>query len=501
MTLVDVWPDVAYWRKVQGSAAPMIVAGFGLAVSSVLTLAMWPMLHGQPPGNDFPVILGLFTFASVVVLFRCGIVAEYGSGSALFSGGLVLALFALWQLVEAVLFERDVLVLVLVPTRYEPPLSLWVLLIVALAAWALYWGYVAIATARLPVRGEPISGGPPVTAFSMGIRRPGSGTAMSQWTEHDLLKLMTRDRPKFVAMLLLVIVALAFVYVALSFLAAPLIVLKAFTPDDIRIPPWLAMKCVDAFLNVAPVSPDAPSVATAVSFLQAGMLFVPLAAAAAAIAGALIRFAERVGYPDVAAMRNVDRRAPIFLIRSFKDDNARVRVRLGFERMFLIFQQSVSFELLLVDALGTNGPVVTIGQPKERLRRIGATREYVADAAWRDRVAEYMTEAAAVAIIVGDTEHFAWECERAVEQGLQDRMLFVFPPLSNYELRARWNRLAAVVAPARGIAFPEVRDRQILAACFPLEGEPLFFVAKVQAADTYRKALSSAVAELHLRSN
>src|SRR5665213_1081507 len=109
MTLVDVWPDVTYWRRVQGAAAPMILGGFGLAVTSVLTLTMWPMLHGQPAGNDFPVILGLFTFAGVIVLFRCGIVAEYGSGSALFFGGLVLALFALWQLVEAAFFERDVL--------------------------------------------------------------------------------------------------------------------------------------------------------------------------------------------------------------------------------------------------------------------------------------------------------------------------------------------------------------------------------------------------------
>lgn len=137
MQLVDVWPDVAYWRKVQGAAAAMILGGFGIAITSILTRAMWPMLHGQPSSNDFPVLLGLSLFIGVIVLFRCGVVAEYGSGSALSFGGLVLAIFALWQLLEATLFERDVLALV--PAGYQPALDVWVFSIVALAMWAFCW--------------------------------------------------------------------------------------------------------------------------------------------------------------------------------------------------------------------------------------------------------------------------------------------------------------------------------------------------------------------------
>ena len=480
----------------------MMLGALGFSYTFMFTSWIWPTLYGHRPTSDFPPLLGLMLVAAFLLLFLSARNAEQGDRFFLWFGGLVLAIFAACQLVEAVGFERDVLTRV--PARFAPILSFWAVLVISLAAWGVFWACTAFLTARSPARGEPLSAGLPVTPVSSGVKRPGTGQYYADG--EVFLKALTSDPLKLAGAVPLFLLVCFLTYVALSLLAGPFVLMELFSrawgsttvPQNISPPAILAVKFVQVFLNATGGPSDKPSVLIAVHFVQSVLVFLPLVALMTFVTAPISRLGERILAPDVEATRKIDHRAPVFLIRSFKDDRARVRVRLGIERLIAIFLRTVPFELLLVEALGGYGPVVTIGQPTESLRRIGAAREYLDGGTWRDRVREYMAEAAALVIIVGDTSNFAWECERAIELGMQGRMLFVFPPLADAELKARWERLSAIVVPARGVVFPQPHDGHILTACFPLAGKPIFCAAKLQAADTYRRAVGVAMGELAL---
>jgi len=130
--------------------------------------------------------------------------------------------------------------------------------------------------------------------------------------------------------------------------------------------------------------------------------------------------AERVLAQDV--------REPIVYLRPFGADRAEIARRLsswvrispreGFEK---------TYEERLARTLHKIGPLVTVGDPTERLPLPGAARLYAADEEWQGRVDELAGRAGVVILHAGDGDGLAWEVRRVVALDAPERVILSLP--------------------------------------------------------------------------
>lgn len=150
--------------------------------------------------------------------------------------------------------------------------------------------------------------------------------------------------------------------------------------------------------------------------------------------------------PSARELLEADRRAPILLLRSFKDDEAKLASRNAFVRLlFMGMSGRIRLERAIAPELNRLGPFIAIGEPGERLPDLGAARDYVPHDAWQARVIGWMDAARRVVIIVGRTEGVLWELRQAAERRKFDRMIALLPPISGadaaQERRERWEMM------------------------------------------------------------
>lgn len=127
---------------------------------------------------------------------------------------------------------------------------------------------------------------------------------------------------------------------------------------------------------------------------------------------------DQVSLPDI--------RPPFILyLRSFHADTVTKKPADG------IFKPEQTEEELLVSILNDIAPVVAIGRPGEKYLPKGASRLYVADAVWQQRVTELAEQAEFAVLRLGGTEGFWWEVEFCLEQLPPEKLLFVVPAMKS----------------------------------------------------------------------
>jgi hypothetical protein len=105
-----------------------------------------------------------------------------------------------------------------------------------------------------------------------------------------------------------------------------------------------------------------------------------------------------------------------------------------------------TFEEFLAKVLWRFGPVVTIGQPGERLPPSGASREYMgAEDDWQTEIKRRAAVAGMIVAVVGKTEGLVWEIQALARLGALPRFMLVLPPRPPSELDARWQGLRWLV--------------------------------------------------------
>jgi len=98
----------------------------------------------------------------------------------------------------------------------------------------------------------------------------------------------------------------------------------------------------------------------------------------------------------------------------------------------------VSLERLLsVEFIRRLGGFVALGSPQDVVPPGGATRLYLDDDAWQERLKTLAVRAAVVVMEPGDTRWIEWELGMIRELGLQPRFFIVTPPGGDL----RWNQL------------------------------------------------------------
>jgi hypothetical protein len=131
---------------------------------------------------------------------------------------------------------------------------------------------------------------------------------------------------------------------------------------------------------------------------------------------------------SASALAEKDNRAPILLLRSFRDDGILVENERFWGDKLLGINKRVRLEEVIAETLYPYGPLIALSNPEDELPPLGAAKENVADCHWQLKVQQYMRQAWKIVFIVGNTPSLRWEINQILSSGLLEKCLFVFPP-------------------------------------------------------------------------
>lgn len=120
--------------------------------------------------------------------------------------------------------------------------------------------------------------------------------------------------------------------------------------------------------------------------------------------------------------RSADSRPPVVYLRSFAADR-----RVADAHMVDGFIQLSTEEEQFAKVLHAFGPVVAIGDPREKLPTLGADRVYVGNEAWQKKVLGLLSTAHLVLLRLSPTAGVQWELQQVVGQVDPSRFLLFLP--------------------------------------------------------------------------
>ncbi|MCP2316880.1 hypothetical protein APR12_002220 [Nocardia amikacinitolerans] len=192
------------------------------------------------------------------------------------------------------------------------------------------------------------------------------------------------------------------------------------------------------------------------------------------------RYSKRLAQTWIAraASEQMHENTPgVFLLRSFQDDDLRMRMRRSTRHNPIEFasaQPFERFEELLAWSMWRFGPVRTVGIPGTDLAPLGAAREYHSDDNWEDAVRQRLIEEKVIVFVVGRSRSLMTEVSAARELGVLGKCLFVFPPESDDELHSRALVLSAALGLANDVlAEPAAIGRYLIGLYLSDEGRPV----------------------------
>lgn len=216
------------------------------------------------------------------------------------------------------------------------------------------------------------------------------------------------------------------------------------------------------------------------------------------VAALLLLLGRRVLKLRASELRGVDPRAPVLLLRSFKDDKLKVDGRIwsrpGLWLMQVLSLLKCSLEEVLAAEARSIGPVLTVGEPHERLPRLGAARDYFSDEDWKRAVSALITDAALLVFVLSDTENLFWEFRTGVARVGKSRILLIVPPLRDErELSSRWQRFVQANADLLGSGVPQSLPAAPVVALFFPPDTPVLVTSDKRTVWSYVLALRLAV--------
>lgn len=140
-----------------------------------------------------------------------------------------------------------------------------------------------------------------------------------------------------------------------------------------------------------------------------------------------------------------DRRAPVILVRSFQDDDLLVRVRRSLQRNLIEWactDTHTPFQGVAAWSLWRYGPVTVLDQRGGRQHTLVPALDAAVSVQDRPAMVSLLRCARLTVVVVGRSPVLTSVVSAVRELGLLDTCLFVFPPVDEFELRARVHVLA-----------------------------------------------------------
>jgi hypothetical protein len=148
------------------------------------------------------------------------------------------------------------------------------------------------------------------------------------------------------------------------------------------------------------------------------------------IGGMTQKLVRRLLRVSLYNLQQIDHRRPVVFLRAFRDDQVPLRPpRLGLMgRAMDVGRRRTSLDEVLLEEATLYGPVVALGNPKDKRPPYGAARAYIDTASWQDAISDIVRKAIYVVICIDDTEGIWWEVDHLLASGQQDKTLFLIHP-------------------------------------------------------------------------
>lgn len=159
--------------------------------------------------------------------------------------------------------------------------------------------------------------------------------------------------------------------------------------------------------------------------------------AAQLVAAPMVRHGHKLLAPSAAELLAADKRRPILLLRSFRDDDAEIVGRVNAQGN----ASTAGLEETIGPPFVHFGPFIAIGKPGEALPRLGAAREQFGDADWQGAIARWMDMSMMLLVVPGVTRGLGWELDTIVKRRHAHKMLVLMPPPSGFwpwQARSSW---------------------------------------------------------------
>ena len=146
----------------------------------------------------------------------------------------------------------------------------------------------------------------------------------------------------------------------------------------------------------------------------------------------------------------------ILFLRSFRADDDDLYPTAGSKLISLLFFLNKggksSYEEHLTKILARFGPVIALGRPGERVQPLGASRDYVPNSEWQEKILEYFAKARLIVALLDTTAALQWELEHIFTMKMLDKLVIVIPP----PLIGRTDLSAINALRARLLFLPEI---------------------------------------------
>ena len=133
---------------------------------------------------------------------------------------------------------------------------------------------------------------------------------------------------------------------------------------------------------------------------------------------------------SVAELIRTDQRSPILFLRAFRDDQVLLSApnysMLG--KLFAMGMKPLTLDHIILEEGTVIGPVIALGNPRDKVPPYGVARGYYDGASWQRAVADLAESAAHIVICIDETDSIWWEVDYIVRQKFTAKTLFLFHP-------------------------------------------------------------------------
>lgn len=207
------------------------------------------------------------------------------------------------------------------------------------------------------------------------------------------------------------------------------------------------------------------------------------------------RHGRRAAVASAGELMAKDLRAPIFLFRSFADDGLTTLGRTARSLNPADMQSGMMrFEEAIAVEMSAWGPVITIGQPGEKLPELGAARFYENDDTWRDAITKAVKHASVIVIAAARTKGLDWEVNEIKRADRVGDAIIIVPPVEHAETIERWRHYENV-AGMEGLAglAASHKNRTMIAAVTTCTGQFAVIFSKTRTQTDYELAIRLAM--------
>lgn len=189
-------------------------------------------------------------------------------------------------------------------------------------------------------------------------------------------------------------------------------------------------------------------------------------------ATAFFRQARKHWQKNAVELMKIDKRRPILYLRSFQDDNAKIRSA----QLVQGVGMRMTLEESITPRLNRLGPFVAISEPDAKLPKLGAAKASFCDNSWQDAVQNWVRLSRMVVLLSGETKWVGWELKTVLSLGALSKLLIMFPEEEGDRRESRHNHL---VSYFKGSGYSNRIDwmdlSKAIALTFDIKGSPILY--------------------------